>query len=91
VQIPALSRLDREVKVILQVERVPAILSLNPGNAQAAKADDAGTKQRGDVYVVVIVIVIQAGGKREGEVGAHQGILGIAAIYRVSGEDGAVA
>ena len=62
-----------------------ALAALDARDAQAAEADDSGAEQRrGDDGV-------EAGGERIGEIGAHRGELGVAAVDGVAGEDGMVA
>jgi len=68
-----------------EAEEADALAWLSTGDAQAAEADDAGAEQRCDVGVV------EPGRKGEGEVRAHEGVLGVAAVDGVAGEDGVVA
>jgi len=68
-----------------EAEEANALAGLGAGDAQAAEADDAGAEERGDVGVVEGV------GKGEGEVGADEGVFGVAPVDGVAGEGGVVA
>lgn len=68
-----------------EAEEADSLAGLGAGYAQAAEADDAGAEERGDVGVV------EAGGQGEDEVGADEGVLGVAAVDGVAGEGGVVA
>ena len=68
-------------------EEAYTFAGLRAGDTQAAEADDAGAEERGDVGVVQRIGRI---GHGIGEV-ADQGVLCVAAVDRVAGEDGVVA
>ncbi len=68
-----------------EAEEADALAWLSAGDAEAAEADDAGAEQRRDVGVV------EPGRKREGEVGTDEGVLGVATVDGVAGEDRVVA
>ena len=63
-----------------EAEKSHPLAFLHAGNAQRAKTDDAGAKQRRGVQV------IEAGRQRMDEIGARDGELGVAAVDRVAGE-----
>ncbi len=68
-----------------EAEEAYALAGLRARYAQAAEADDAGAEERGDVGVV------EGGGQGEDEVGADEGVFGVAAVDGVAGEGGVVA
>ena len=83
--VPGLENADGERGGAAEAEEADALAGLDAGDAQAAEADDAGAEQRRGVDGV------EAGGQRVGEVGAGEGVLGVAAVDGVAGEDGVVA
>jgi hypothetical protein len=68
-----------------EAEETDALASLGAGDAQTAEADDAGAEERGDVGVVEGV------GEGEDEIGADEGVFGVASVDGVAGEGGVVA
>jgi hypothetical protein len=58
---------------------------LHTGDADAAKANDPGTKQWGNVDIV------EAGRHGIGEVGTHLNVFGVTTVDGVAGEDGIIA
>ncbi len=68
-----------------EAEEADALAGLSSRDSQAAEADDAGAEQRCGVDVVERV------GKGVGEVGANEGVLGVASVGGVAGEGGVVA
>src|ERR1035437_1377190 len=67
-----------------EAEQAHALPGLNPRNAQAAEADDSGTKQRGCVEIV------EPRGQRIDKVMARKGIFRIPARDAVSSKRGRV-
>jgi hypothetical protein len=68
-----------------EAEEADALAGLCACYAKAAEADDSGAEERGYVGVVEGV------GERVDEVGADEGVLGVASVDGVAGEDGIVA
>ncbi len=68
-----------------EAEEADALAGLGARDAKTAEADDAGAEERGDVGVV------ECGWEGIGEVGADEGVFGVAAVDGVAGEDGVVA
>ncbi len=83
--VPGLEDGDGEAGGAAEAEEADAFAGLDAGDAEAAEADDARAEERGDVDVV------ETGGEGIDEVGAGQGVFGIAAIDGVAGKDGVVA
>lgn len=82
---PRLQDSNGKVGRCAEAKQSHALALLYARNAEAAKADDAGTKQRRGVEIV------ERGRQRKNEIGASQGILGISAGNRVARERGMVA
>jgi hypothetical protein len=76
---------DGQTRGAAKAKKSNSLTGRNAGHAQAAKADNTSAKQGSDVNV------IQAGGQREGEVCARQGVLGVASIDRISRKDRPIA
>jgi hypothetical protein len=68
-----------------EAEESDALSGLGPGDAEAAEADDAGAEEWGYVGV------IEGGWEWVGEVGANEGVFGIATVDGVAGEGEIVA
>ncbi len=68
-----------------EAEEAYALARLGACDAEAAEADDAGAEEWGGMDAVESV------GERVGEVGADEGVLGIASVGGVAGEGGVVA
>jgi hypothetical protein len=82
---PAVQHLDGLAGGGAEAEESYALSRLGAGDAEAAEADDAGAEKRSDVGVV------DGGRESEGEVGANEGIFGVASVDGVAGEGGIVA
>jgi hypothetical protein len=83
--VPELEDRDGEAGRAAKAEEADAVAGLDLGYAESAEADDAGAEEWGDVGVVEGV------GEREDEVGAFEGVLGLASVDGVAGEGGVVA
>jgi hypothetical protein len=68
-----------------EAEEADAFAGLRASDSEAAEADDAGAEERRDVGVV------EFGKERVGEVGADEGVFGVASVDGVAGEGGVVA
>ena len=68
-----------------EAEQPHALAALDAGDAQAAESDDAGAQQRRGFQIV------KSGRQRNREVRARHREFGVAAVHRVSGEDGRIA
>jgi hypothetical protein len=68
-----------------ETEEADPFSRLDAGDTQATESDDTGTQERSDVGVV------EGGWKGEGKVGTDQGVLCVAPVDGVAGEDGIVA
>ena len=83
--VPGFEDVDGEVRRGAEAEEADTIAGGDFGHAQAAEADDAGAEQRGEVGGGLIF------GERDEEVGASDGVFGIAAVDGVAGVGGMVA
>src|SRR3984893_17912190 len=83
--IPRAQHGDRQMRGRAEAEQSNAIARLDSGHSQASEAYDAGAKQRRGGKVV------EFRGKLKSEVVARHGILRIAAVDGVSGEDRRIA
>jgi len=68
-----------------EAEEADAVARLCVGDAEAAEADDSGAEER------CYVGVVEGVGERVHEVGADEGVFGVAAVDGVAGEGGVVA
>ena len=82
--VPRAQNGDRQMRRRAETEKPNSVARLNPSNPQAAKADDAGAQERRCVKI------IQLRRKSVNEIAARRGILRIAAVHGVSGEDGRI-
>ena len=83
--VPVAENFDGERGGGSEAEEADALAGLGAGDAEAAKADDSGAEERGDLGVV------ECGGERVDEVGAGGDVLGVASVDGVAGEGGVVA
>jgi hypothetical protein len=76
---------NREARRTAKPEEPNPLARLYASNAKTAEADNTGTKEGCDLYIV------QTGGQRIDKVRAHEGILGETSIYGIPGEGGTIA
>ena len=76
---------NRQVRRRAEAEEADPLPALHARHPEAAKSDDAGAKQRRRVQIV------QRIRQRKHEIGAGDGVLGIAAVDAVAGEGRSVA
>jgi hypothetical protein len=74
VAVPVAKNLDGLAGRGSEAEETDTLARLGPCDAKAAEADDAGAEERRDVGVV------ELGGERVDEVGADQGVFGVASV-----------
>jgi hypothetical protein len=83
--LPGLEHGQSEVGGGSEAKQADSLAALDSGDAKAAESDDSGAEQRGGLEVVEGIR------ERDGEIGTGDGVLGIAAVDGVAGEDGRVA
>jgi len=83
--IPGAQDRDGEMGRGAEAEESYTVARLDARYAKTAKTNNASAQQRRGVQIVELV------GKRKREIGANDGVFGIAAIYGVTGEGGRIA
>jgi hypothetical protein len=76
---------DRQMRGSPEAEKAYALAALNSRNSQAAEADNSGTQQRRSTQVVQLFV------QWINKIVARNGILGVAAIDAIAGENGRIA
>jgi hypothetical protein len=83
--LPGLENGNREARRTAKTEEPDPLARLYACNAKAAEADDAGTEEWCDLYIV------QTGWQRKHKVRAYECILGETSVYGIASENGVIA